>query len=98
MIQYAALSRIKFNISEYWMPPPSRGMTTDGCARPRHQLFLEDFNHLALTDSTTRYGSLRSQGRRAQFGQIYPVPDGDLKQPTDSGITCFGSHSTTFGK
>jgi len=33
-----------------------------------------------------------------QSGQIYPVPDGDLKQPTDSGITCFGSHSTTFGK
>src|SRR5262249_51080811 len=31
-------------------------------------------------------------------GQIYPVPDGDLKQPTDSGITCLGSHSTTFGK
>ncbi len=33
-----------------------------------------------------------------QFGQIYPVPAGDLKQPTDSGITCFGSHSTTLGK
>ena len=31
-------------------------------------------------------------------GQIYPVPAGDLKQPTDSGITCFGSHSTTLGK
>ena len=35
---------------------------------------------------------------RVHFGQIYPVPAGDLKQPTDSGITCFGSHSTTFGK
>ena len=33
-----------------------------------------------------------------QFGQMYPVPDGDLKQPTDSGMTCFGSHSTTLGK
>jgi hypothetical protein len=33
-----------------------------------------------------------------QFGQIYPAPAGDLKQPTDSGITCLGSHSTTFGK
>jgi hypothetical protein len=32
------------------------------------------------------------------LGQIYPVPAGDLKQPTDSGITCFGSHSTTLGK
>jgi hypothetical protein len=31
-------------------------------------------------------------------GQIYPVPAGDLKQPTDSGITCLGSHSTTLGK
>jgi hypothetical protein len=36
--------------------------------------------------------------KRYVFGQIYPVPAGDLKQPTDSGITCFGSHSTTFGK
>ena len=36
--------------------------------------------------------------RKSQFGQIYPVPAGDLKQPTDSGITCLGSHSTTFGK
>jgi hypothetical protein len=35
---------------------------------------------------------------RNHFGQIYPVPAGDLKHPTDSGITCFGSHSTTFGK
>jgi hypothetical protein len=33
-----------------------------------------------------------------QFGQIYPLPAGDLKHPTDSGITCFGSHNTTFGK
>ena len=31
-------------------------------------------------------------------GQMYPAPVGLLKQPTDSGITCFGSHSTTFGK
>jgi len=31
-------------------------------------------------------------------GQIYPIPAGDLKQPTDSGITCLGSHSTTLGK
>ena len=29
------------------------------------------------------------------FGQIEPWPLGDLKQPTDSGITCFGSHRTT---
>ena len=42
------------------------------------------------------YGRL-TRGRH-QFGQIYPVPAGDLKQPTNSGITCFGSHSTTFGK
>ena len=32
------------------------------------------------------------------YGQIYPVPAGLLKQPTDSGSTCLGSHSTTFGK
>jgi hypothetical protein len=33
-----------------------------------------------------------------QFGQIYPVPAGDLKHPTDSGMMCFGNHNTTFGK
>src|SRR6185436_11860028 len=32
------------------------------------------------------------------WGQIYPFPSGDLKQPTDSGKSCFGSHRTTFGK
>ncbi len=32
-------------------------------------------------------------------GHIYRGPSGFgfLKQPTDSGITCLGSHSTTFG-
>ena len=32
------------------------------------------------------------------YGQIYPVPDGDLKQPTDSGNACFGNHNTISGK
>jgi hypothetical protein len=41
---------------------------------------------------------VRRDDEEIQFGQMYPVPAGDLKQPTDSGITCFGSHSTTFGK
>ena len=30
-------------------------------------------------------------------GQIYPLPLGFLKQPTDSGSSDFGSHSTTSG-
>ena len=33
-----------------------------------------------------------------QLGQIYPAPLGFLKQPTDSGSTCLGIHSTTSGK
>src|SRR5712671_1944778 len=32
-----------------------------------------------------------------QFGQIYPAPAGDLKQPTDSGRMCFGSQRTAPG-
>lgn len=36
--------------------------------------------------------------RRAYYGQIYPAPLGFLKQPTDSGIKCLGSQSTTAGK
>jgi len=28
---------------------------------------------------------------------MYPVPEGLLKQPTDSGRNCLGSQSTTFG-
>jgi hypothetical protein len=36
--------------------------------------------------------------RRCYLGQIYPVPAGFLKQPTDSGSTCLGSQSTTSGK
>jgi hypothetical protein len=34
----------------------------------------------------------------ACYGQIYPAPLGFLKQPTDSGKRCFGSHSTTSGR
>jgi hypothetical protein len=30
-------------------------------------------------------------------GQMYPVPAGDLKQPTDSGKACRGSHNTASG-
>jgi len=57
----------------------------------------------STTTCARGYGSPPSRGRRwfcceQNHGQIYPVPAGDLKQPTDSGITCFGSHSTTFGK
>src|SRR5262249_6974529 len=33
----------------------------------------------------------------AYGGQIYPGPVGDLKQPTDSGRNCLGSHNTTLG-
>ena len=36
--------------------------------------------------------------RPAQFGQMYPGPVGDLKQPTDSGNMSFGSQTTTPGK
>src|SRR5262252_4195908 len=36
-------------------------------------------------------------GMTGYGGQMYPVPVGDLKQPTDSGRNCFGSHSTTLG-
>jgi hypothetical protein len=32
------------------------------------------------------------------YGQIYPVPEGDLKHPTDSGNTWRGSQSTTSGR
>ncbi len=49
---------------------------------------------IGLAEGETRWPSLWPP----HFGQIYPVPAGDLKQPTDSGITCFGSHSTTLGK
>jgi hypothetical protein len=35
--------------------------------------------------------------RPGDYGQMYPLPLGFLKQPTDSGSSCFGSHSTTFG-
>jgi hypothetical protein len=31
-------------------------------------------------------------------GQMYPVPPGALKQPTDSGSTCLGSHRIALGK
>src|SRR6266550_2183954 len=31
-------------------------------------------------------------------GQIYPLPVGLLKHPTDSGNSIFGSHKTTSGK
>ncbi len=33
-----------------------------------------------------------------QGGQIYPLLLGFLKHPTDSGMTCLGSHRTTLGK
>jgi hypothetical protein len=35
---------------------------------------------------------------RSPYGQTYPNPTGDLKQPTDSGNTCRGSHNTTSGR
>ena len=52
----------------------------------------------APSTSAPRGASRNDDFARYPCGQIYPVPAGDLKQPTDSGITCFGSHSTTFGK
>jgi hypothetical protein len=65
---------------------------------------LDCFASLAMTAGTTiviaRSNATKqsSENEWSQFGQMYPVPDGDLKQPTDSGITCLGSQSTTFGK
>ncbi len=64
-----------------------------------------------LTDAGDRRGrgQDRRRGRQAHrrgaagvalfhFGQIYPGPSGALKQPTDAGMTCLGSQSTTLGK
>jgi hypothetical protein len=53
---------------------------------------------LILRDARCAPQDEEQHEHRTQFGQIYPVPAGDLKQPTDSGMTCLGSHSTTFGK
>ena len=46
--------------------------------------------------STTRRRCTNSTDRA--HGQMYLPPSGALKQPTDSGNSVFGSHSTTFGK
>ena len=46
----------------------------------------------------SRSRRLCSMSRRSSSGRYSPSPPGDLKQPTDSGITCLGSHSTTLGK
>ena len=72
-------------------------------ARRHHRLHAyrrRDLRGAAAVEQVHRQHS----ARRNTGSQIIPagkyirVPAGDLKQPTDSGITCFGSHSTTFGK
>ena len=73
------------------------------CVIALRALFAKDLNRRSLLRSVGAFSSTIRRGCtifRAEHycGQMYPAPVGLLKQPTDSGITCFGSHSTTFGK
>ncbi len=77
-------------------------LTAVGCVRKAAQRPCDSWTALdAHPEESAR--RLRAQvnppphGNR-YFGQIYPVPLGDLKQPTDSGMTCFGNQSTIDGK
>jgi len=45
-----------------------------------------------------RSGDALSGEDENPHGQMYAAAPGGLKQPTDSGSTCLGSHSTTLGK
>ena len=45
-----------------------------------------------------RAAARRWVSRGPVHGQMYPLPDAFLKQPTDSGSRCLGSHSTTSGR
>jgi tripartite-type tricarboxylate transporter receptor subunit TctC len=68
-------------------------------ARPVH--IIAGYPPGGVVDIYARLTGQWLSGRLGQWryrGQIYPGPSGALKQPTEVGMTCFGSHRTTCGK